>query len=167
MLEAHVVIDNLEIARTGAELQGELAVARLERLADSLFDSDGQVRFSIRGRYDALSRPRLEVSVAGELNLRCQRCLGKLPFPLAVESSLLVLSEGSAAGSADIDDLDGVPASTRCDVHALVEDEALLALPYAPRHGDGQCSTALDLDQDRAASPFAALAAIRQERAQK
>jgi uncharacterized protein len=157
------VIDSLEFARTGAELQGRVAIAQLERLTDSLYDRAGSLEFRIRGSSDAGQRPRLEVSVTGEINLKCQRCMGSLPFPVAVKSSLLVLAGSAAVETAELDELDGIPADAHADVWALVEDEVLLAIPYAARHPEGQCAAAVDLSVDRAASPFAVLAKLRQD----
>src|SRR3990170_2406079 len=108
-----------------------------------------------------LRRPRLNLTVEGEINLRCQRCLGGLAFPVAVESSLLVLKDRAGGETAEIDDLDGIPADPHTEVRALIEDEVLLAIPIAPRHPEGQCSAAVKSTQDNAASPFAALAKLK------
>jgi len=157
------VIDSLEFARSGGKLHGRVAVAHLERLADALFDSEGGLEFEVSGAHDFRQRPRLEVSVKGEVNLRCQRCMGRLAFPVAIKSSLLVLVEQAGVEAAELGDLDGIPADAHADVWALVEDEILLAIPYAPRHPEGGCTAAVDLSADRDASPFAALAKLRQD----
>ena len=157
------VIDSLEFARTGQELRGEVRVAQLTRLADSLFDAAGNLRFSLCGGYDAERRPRLDLRVEGEINLRCQRCLGSLAYQVATESSLLVLTGKTGGETAQIVDLDGIPADPHTDVRALVEDEALLALPIAPRHPEGQCNAAVKTTQDGAASPFAVLAKLKRQ----
>ncbi len=163
MIEPAVVIDTLEFARSGQELEGKIEVAELERLADSLFDNVGTLAFDIRGSYDARQRPHLRLRVEGEISLKCQRCLGRLRYPVSVESSLLVLTSGVSTEAAEIDDLDGVPADPHTDVRALVEDEVLLAVPYAPRHPEGQCSTLAKAGEGRAASPFAVLARLKQD----
>ena len=164
MIEPAVVIDTLEFARSGQELEGKIEVAALERLADSLFDNVGTLAFDIRGGYDARHRPHLKLRVEGEISLKCQRCLERLRYPVSVTSTLLVLTPGVSTESAEIDDLDGVPADSHADVRALVEDEVLLAVPYAPRHQEGQCSTLAKAGEDRAASAFAVLARIKQDR---
>ncbi len=165
-MESARVIDSLEFARAGLELQGEVGVAHLERLYDSLFDSGGNLRFRVRGARDAGERPRIELSVTGEINLKCQRCMGCLPYPVDVASSLLVLTASVPAETVELDDLDGIPADAHTDVWKLVEDEVLLAIPYAARHPEGRCSTVVDLSGDRPASPFAVLEKLRQDRTQ-
>ena len=159
-MSARAVIDSLEFARTGQQMQGEVTVAQLTRLADSLFDAGGYLKFTLAGSCDARRRPRLNLKVEGEVNLRCQRCLGSLAYPVAVESSLLVLTPDAGGETAGIDDLDGVPANPGIEVRVLIEDEVLLAIPIAPRHSEGQCSAAVNTTRDHAASPFAALAPL-------
>ena len=112
------------------------------------------------------SRPRLQLAVAGMINLRCQRCLGRLEFPVAVEASLLVLTDSAGGDDDGIDDLDGVPSDPHTDVWSLVEDEVLLLVPISPRHADGLCHAAVDAGRERAVSPFAALAKLKHVRIQ-
>lgn len=167
LMSARTVIDSLEFARGNGQLSGDVQVTQLARLADSLYDAAGQLKYELIGGYDARRRPRLQLAVAGAINLRCQRCLGRLEFPVAVETSLLVLTDATHGEDADIDDLDGVPSDPHTDVWGLIEDEVLLAVPISPRHADGLCGPAIDSGRDRAVSPFAALAKLKHVRIQK
>ena len=72
------------------------------------------------------------------LQLVCRRCLGALEFPLQLEVSLRL-----AATQAEVDaeplsaeGPESIVADRKMQVHALVEDELLLAMPMAPRHQD-------------------------------
>jgi uncharacterized protein len=161
-MSAQAVIDSLEFARTGQQMHGEVRVAQLTRLTDGLFDTGGNLKFTLAGSGDAERRPRLSLKVEGEINLRCQRCLGSLAYPVAVDSDLLVLTGEAGGETAEIDELDGVPAGPDIEVRALVEDEVLLAIPIAPRHPEGECSAAVKTTRDdSAASAFAVLAKLK------
>jgi uncharacterized protein len=160
-MSARAVIDSLEFARSSAELRGEVQVSALERLADTLYDSTGILRFVLTGRIDHRQRAGLQLTVAGNLNLRCQRCLGKLIYPLAVESHLLLLDGKSDSADVEIDDLDAVAADPELDVWSLVEDEVLLAQPMASRHEADECQAVAATGRDGAASPFAVLAGMK------
>ena len=138
--------------------------AQLVRLADSLFDTGGELRYELTGGTDAKQRLQLELTVAGTINLTCQRCLGSLAYAIATRTKLLVLTGEAGAETADIDDLDGVPADAHTDVWSLVEDEVLLAIPLAPRHAEDQCSPAVKTAGQQAVSPFAVLAKLAQQR---
>ena len=59
------------------------------------------------------------------------------------------------------DDMDAIEAEPQLDVLALIEEELLLDLPFAPRHADGKCATATNELQQKA-SPFAVLAGLKQ-----
>jgi uncharacterized protein len=166
LMSARAVIDSLDFARNSQQLSGEVQVVQLARLADSLFDGAGELKYQLVGGCDARQRPRLQLAVAGSINLRCQRCLGSLAYPVAVEASLLVLTDKAGGETAELDDLDGVPADAHTDVWELIEDEVLLAVPLSPRHPEGLCEAAVDTSQDRAASPFAVLAKLKQDRIQ-
>ena len=162
-MSARAVIDSLDFARSGKELSDEVPVSGLERLADSLYDRSGILRYVLVGQTDGRQRLRLRLKVEGTISLRCQRCLGRLPDPVALESRLLLLDDKAGGEEAEIEDLDAVAADPEMDVWSLVEDEVLLAQPIAPRHSEGECETAVDTAKDRAASPFAALAGLKQK----
>ncbi len=162
-MSARAVIDSLDFARGGTELRGEVQVAALERLADSLYDRSGNLRYVLVGQTDGRQRLRLRLQVAGTINLKCQRCLGSLPYPVALESGLLLLDGKAGSAEVDIEDLDAVAADPEMDVWSLVEDEVLLAQPMAPRHADGECRDVVETGQDRATSPFAVLAGLKQK----
>ena len=161
-----LVIDSLEFARSGQQLQGTVAVAQLRRLADNLFDTAGELKYALTGGTDADRRPRLEIRADGKINLRCQRCLGPVVYPVLVASSLLVLGTDAGGETAKFDDLDAVPADPSTDVLALVEDEVLLAIPFSPRHAEGQCSVVVANEPETAISPFAVLARLKHDKLQ-
>ncbi|HEX9179475.1 MAG TPA: YceD family protein [Burkholderiales bacterium] len=160
-----VVIDGLEFAQKGGSLGGTLELGSLERLGDSLASAEGAIEYSIQGVQNPRGRPMLRLAVTGTLQLRCQRCLGPLAYPVNLTSALLLLrDESEFADLADEleDSVDGIVAQPKMDVGAMVEDEIILSLPYAPRHPPGEC--AADAAADRAAgkvSPMAELAKLR------
>jgi uncharacterized protein len=159
---AQTVIDSLEFARAGHRLNGSLSVPVMVRLQDSLFDRSGEVRFEVIGGFDARQRPVLTLEISGVLHLQCQRCLGALEHVLRLSNTLLVVS-GAGAGSEDPDEeeMESIEASANLDVAALVEDEILLSLPYAPRHGEGQCTQAVGQSASGKTGAFAKLDALK------
>jgi uncharacterized protein len=160
---AQTVIDSLEFARTGQTLRGSLPLAGLARLKGSLADTLGTVEFEVRGGEDARHRPVLTVAVHGALRLQCQRCLEALDHPLRVLNTLvLVTGSGAAADEQDDEDGEWIEASREFDLVALIEDEILLSLPYAPRHEEGTCRPLRTAATDSAAAAaFAGLAALK------
>lgn len=69
------------------------------------------------------------------LPLVCQRCLGPVDVPMAVQRSFrFVADEATAAAEDDTAEEDLLALSRHFDLVELVEDELLMELPVAPRH---------------------------------
>ena len=164
-MPAQTVIDSLEFARIGQALHGSLPVPGLKRLRECLAEAFGEVEFMVKGGHDPRRRPTLSVDINGTLRLQCQRCLGALEYPLRLSNTLRLVSAGeAAAGDLDEEDAEWIEASAELDVAALVEDEILLSLPYAPRHEEGQCGQGLTAAKEGAGfAAFAKLAALKQK----
>jgi uncharacterized protein len=158
---ARPFIDSVDFARNGKEIRGEIAVSALPRLADMLAKSGGTLTYIIRGRQEA-DRSILEVTLQGVCTLRCQRCLDELEYPVNLASRLWLLPADrlDEAETEDDDELDAIEAETRLDVLALIEEELLLALPFAPMHAEGKCAPAMN-DLKQKDSPFAVLAGLK------
>lgn len=164
-MSEQAVVDNLEFARRGALLQGEVAVAELERLQDFLHSSRGEIKYTLSGKTGAKGEPLLEFSIEGRLVLQCQRCLEALEYPLRIASTLKVV-----VGATQFDDIgdevegvDSIPASSAMDVLALIEEEILLNLPMSPLHVPEICQgqrAAKPAGEERT-NPFGALAALK------
>ncbi len=164
-MSAQTVIDSLEFARTEQEMRGSLPVAGLTRLRDCLIDTSGSVAFLIKGGRDDQRRPILAVEITGLLHVQCQRCLGLLDYPLLLLNTLRLVRPGENLGAEadDPDAADCIEGGSELDVAVLIEDEILLSLPFAPRHPEGACESALESVRREAASPsaFAKLAALK------
>ena len=160
------IADVFKFAAGGGMLEGEVPVARLDRLTDQLATNEGMVCWQLLGSLDAKGNPRLDLSVNGRLALRCQRCLGGLDWDLAIGTALLPVRAGQDLPEDDLEndeaDVVEVNGSGEFDVLSLVEDEIILALPIAPRHTDCEMPEAEGTDgSGRCQSLFAALAGLQ------
>ena len=151
------VIDGFEFASAGATQQGVLPLSGFGRLRDILASNEGEVAYELKGVRDERGRPSLRLCVEATLQLRCQRCLGAMAYELKADE-LLVLAATQAEIDADPTDVgspDRVLAAKEMRVAELVEDELILALPYAPRHDE--CAPAAKVGEGATARPFADL----------
>jgi uncharacterized protein len=151
------VIDGFEFALAGATRTGIWPIAAFPRLRDMLASELGEASYEVQGVRDELGRPALRVQVCGRLQLRCQRCLEVLDFDARTDETL-VLAQSQAeidAEPANVHAADRVVAGREMPLRDLVEDELLLALPYAPRHES--CSPVAAGDGQETTSPFAGL----------
>jgi uncharacterized protein len=150
------VIDGFEFASAGAAQEGRLPLSAFPRLQDVLVSDKGEVEYRLRGLRDRRGRPSLRLDVRGTLPVRCQRCLERLSLEVDAHE-LLVLAASQAeidADSGNVEAPERVLGTKEMAVRDLVEDELLLALPYAPRHDD--CDAPEDGEAAKP-SPFAAL----------
>jgi uncharacterized protein len=161
------IIDAFDFCRQKQERSGELALSDLPRLAAELTDNNGSLQWTVRGGVDGQGHSKLNLSVSGPVHLRCQRCLGPFEFDIDSESVLLLAGDEASADTLeaqlDDDSVDVVVGSRTMDMAALIEDEALLALPVSPRHEICPDQSALDaLRKERPDSPFAVLKNLRE-----
>ena len=160
-VQSSYIADPFRFAAEGRSLSGTVAVAQLVRLADALADDSGTVTFAVVGRLDAQRRPQLRVTAQGVLNLRCQRCLGAIAWPLRLDIVLQPVRSGQPIPEEELEDdeVDAIEVDGDLGVVGMVEDEILLALPIAPRHEN--CDSLRPDGGTVKDSPFAKLSALR------
>lgn len=162
----------LDAARSVVErrlFEGSLPLAGMSRLADSLADNAGEVRYKLEFGAGELGDRELHVQAEAELALQCQRTLETFLHHVRVDTRLgLIDNERQEAGlPQDVEPLlldDGLlrPA-------AVIEDELLLALPLVPVKPGSRLPEldAGDMPADEADeryNPFAVLGKLKQNK---
>jgi len=168
-------LDVRAFAQAQRRLQGQDTLARYPRVLDASAGrgADHAVSWSARGemRIDALAgaQPWLHLRADTVVPLVCQRCLEVVDTPLQVERVFrFVADEATAAAEDDDAPEDLLVLAADFNLHELVEDELVLALPLIARHVacDAPGPTAVQdpgaADESNARPhPFAALAGLR------
>lgn len=137
MLQA-VEVDPWRFCKDGQAWETRSEVAAFPRLAHEF--TQGALFCRVVGRTDQRGSLSLHVSISGEAGLTCQRCLGSMPYTVAVERTLYL-----ARNEAELERLDALPDSDAIQpgetlsLVELVEDEVLLSLPLAAMHAEGAC----------------------------
>jgi uncharacterized protein len=102
--------------------------------------TQGALFCRVTGRADQLGSLSLALTVHGQVELTCQRCLGGMQHTVEIDRMVYL-----ARSETELDRLDALPDSDAILVGEtlglveLVEDEVLLGLPLAPMHAEGQC----------------------------
>jgi uncharacterized protein len=161
------VIDSFEFCRQKRRHADETPISELPRLAEESVDRSGMLTWSLQGGSDNRGNPELKLTVSGLVQLRCQRCLGAFPFEIDSESELVLAKDEANADELDAlladESVEVIVGSRAMDVTALIEDEALLALPLAPKHEVCPDQAHSDVQQDeKKESPFAVLKSLKQ-----
>ncbi|HHC73499.1 MAG TPA: metal-binding protein [Thiothrix sp.] len=127
-------------------LQGELALQSLSRLQEYLFNADdqqGQVRVELIFAKNDLGLPTIRGTISAPLVLQCQRCLTGLDYPLHSTIDIVLIRHDAEADRLDEGYDTWLVEDERIFLQDFVEDELLLALPYAPTHTDCEASQPL------------------------
>ena len=162
-MSARPLIDSLDFARNGKEISAEIPFAGMPRLLEELDSPDGVLHYTVRGGEDKLGVSFLDVSMTGDCQLRCQRCLSALEYPIRISTRLLLRDQAELdALDDDEEEFDSILADARLDVLNLLEEEILLSLPIAPRHELGTCQpTGVEDRHGAEESPFAVLGKLK------
>ncbi len=161
------VIDAFEFSRLKERREGDVSIADMARLSAESVNKSASLHWSLQGGTDSLNHPQLILSVSGTIELMCQRCMTPLKFALESESILILAKTDERADEIDVlladDTVDVIVGSKTLNVMELIEDEALLAIPLAPKHDVCPDNAALnDLMGTKKASPFAVLKGLKQ-----
>lgn len=161
------VIDAFDFCRINGSREGVTPVAEMTRLIKDCTDSSGTIAWKVQGGTSKSGYPQLTLSVAGTVQLMCQRCL--TPFSYKIDSSTALMLGKDDEHADEIEELiadesvDVIVGSRTMDIAELIEDEALLALPLSPKHELCPDTVLLDMAKSEKKSPFAALKDIQPE----
>ncbi len=158
-------IEPLRFAETRRELSGTLGLDRMDRLAESLYDGEGEVVLSLSFDRDRQGIPYAEAVIEARLRLTCQRCLGPWETRVLREVRLaFTRHEADVQRLAEYGYEPVVMARQQLLLREMVEDELLLALPMIPRH-PVECRPkppeAEEAGTPRRSNPFAILARLK------
>lgn len=139
-MSTRIVIDAHDFVNFTRSLHGKITLDECERLKDYLVDSQSNLEYIINGILGRNDKPMLQVIIKGELNLSCQRCLGKLSHVLNLKSTLFLVENEKELSYLDEDEsAEGILATSDIDIIELIEDEIILNLPSSPRHRENDC----------------------------
>ena len=153
-------------ASRGIEVEGDVLVTRMPRLQAVIASGEEPAYATLRCWKDEQHRYIVDVRVQVTVDLECQRCLSQCELELATQSILCVVWNEDSIKELP-SGYDPLVADDVSDLHALVEEELLLALPAVPMHDAGDCKAVLNPFGDSMMdvveeneSPFAALGAL-------
>ncbi|WP_339485465.1 YceD family protein [Pseudomonas sp. EL_65y_Pfl2_R95] len=163
-------VDPRKLADRTATLEGEIALADLQRLCSPLAANDGMVRAKFFFERDERNAVVFHSELEVDVKMVCQRCLELVALPIQSACDYAVVKEGANTQSVpqgyDVLELGEDPL----DLLALVEDELLLALPIVPAHDPDDCQQPGGLDEPEPSedevtrsNPFSVLAQLKRD----
>lgn len=159
-----ILIDPQVLINQKSTLEGKVLFAELDSriLLDDIVDASEPLSYRFSGGTDARQRPFLDLSLTGNLKLKCQRCLKPLEFTLKEQAHIVLFDDEITLDRAMLEDeeLEGILNSHELDLSSLMEDQILMAMPFAPMHQTCDDSNLSDFNQDKP-NPFAVLAGLK------
>lgn len=158
MIKTHY-INNLEFASRQEKLIAAFPLSALERLTETL-DLRGKkaqstlIQFELTGNLEQFRQPSLHLRIETKLPLICQRCLEEMQICLDLNFDYLI-DDTAIQGIDEADAVDWLEVDNAMNLHALIEDELLLAVPFAPMH-ETDCGK-LTMRSGEKLNPFAIL----------
>ena len=156
------MIDPRRSADQDIEYQERMQAGLLKRLEEAVDSLDGEVSVKIRLYRDEQKRMRVYGYASVSVSMVCQRCLQPSEQMLHADIDLVaVFSEEQAKALPK--EIDAWVVGESANLHELIEDELLLAMPIVVYHAENECSTPAGykpeepLEKVERQSPFAVL----------
>jgi uncharacterized protein len=165
-----ITINALEFAKQMLEIHGRIRASRFSGVREALFlgeDDASEVQYALTGEKGRNGKYALRLVVSGQLNLQCQRCLGEMGYCLNHITHFELVKNEADLPEDDDDEIDYLVADAELDVERLIEQELLLGLPLAPKHGEAgtaqnaQCSSATEVTTEQKPNPFSVLQGLK------
>lgn len=132
------VIDAFTFCQQREQRKGSTKIAEFPRLSVECANGDGVLNWTLQGGVNQLGMPQLTLTVQGQFQLMCQRCLTPFDFDIDSQAELILAKDDDHADEIESmledDEVDVVVGSKTFNVMDLIEDEALLAIPQSPKH---------------------------------
>ncbi|MEX0950995.1 MAG: YceD family protein [Gammaproteobacteria bacterium] len=154
------LLDISRLVKQGAELHGFFSIAELPRLRDALYDDSGQVDYRLEFSRHADGFEQITGQYHADVMVTCQRCMQPMAVELGTDIRLVVVAADTRAQQLP-EDFEPLQQTTAApDLVTLIEDEVLLALPFAPLHRAEDCKA---VAAESAHTPDAESGAPRQQ----
>ena len=134
-------VDPIRLAARGEHLKGTIPLKQMKRLSSTLTSSEGDVFINVAFTVDMNHVVVLTGNIDTETKLICQRCMGEMELPIAIDFQLAFVRT-----EAEMERLPEGYEATLIDNNTMmlsdiIEDEILLALPPIAKHADEDCSS--------------------------
>ena len=144
----------------GERIEVQLAGKQLPRLRKESIKPLASVTVQVVAARSPRGRPGMRVTLQGAIRMVCQRCLKSMDVVLSAKAAVEWVATQAELEAADADDhWDAMLMQEKFDLLPYLEDELLLAVPFAPVHAD--CQAAGRSEAGEKISPFAMLAGLK------
>mgnify|MGYP001553762146 FL=1 len=132
-------LDARKAAARGVSVSGTIKALDLQRFRPLLAGDEGDIQVHLTFSRDEENRYLVNVAVAVDVMVTCQRCLEPMSTRIASENTLAIVwtDEQAAHLPRHLDPL--IVEDEACNLWDLAEDELILAMPPFSYHGTDEC----------------------------
>ena len=153
--------------------KGVVSLEKMQRLASATAGARSDANAMLACRRDEQHRYLVDITTDMTVVMQCQRCLQPCDVDLRTSATLCVLWDDGAANDLPAN-YDPLISGDVTNLHALVEEELLLALPAVPMHKPEDCGhsgtefgNGVEAVPAQREKPFAALGELLKDNATK
>ncbi len=133
-----IEVDPRRFCKDAQSWEARSDVSAFPRLAHEF--TQGALFCRVTGRADRLGGLSLQLTIHGQVELTCQRCLGGMQHEVKIDRVVhLARTEVEVERLDALPDSDAILVGETLNLVDVVEDEVLLGLPLAPMHAAGEC----------------------------
>lgn len=154
-------IDTTRFCKDGASLSGTFTEMDLTRLVAEVLPG---TEFSVVWTVSGVSPDLLDLTLKAKVQMKCQRCLSAMTESIDTSYRFQFVQDEATAQAQDEaqDEVDTLVHSRQFDLHELIEDEMLMALPFVSLHEVcPDAGAAAFLPQELKPNPFAVLKKLK------
>ncbi|WP_163559085.1 YceD family protein [Halomonas sp. NO4] len=163
-------VEPYKLAARAEHLEGLVALAGFERLAEQVGAQAGECRVWLDFAIDSQGRREIRGRLEAELQLPCRRCLEPLAQRVESEFLLGMVTSDALAAELPTSHEPVLVEDEQLNLLVVVEDELILSLPQSVYHDEAQCGVSRDQlssgkeaesSESPAASPFEVLRRLK------
>lgn len=164
-------IEPRRLVDRGIVLSGAVPTAKMSRLNALLDAPAGDVQVELAFRRDEAGVSAMHGHYQVDVAMVCQRCLDQVVLALDTQCDVGFVTNDAAAKNLPRDYEPVMVDEEGLDLHALIEDELLLALPVVPMHPLETCQHPSGFEPDLAEpeeeaekpNPFSVLTKLKRD----
>ncbi len=159
-----------KLARQAQRLQGAIEMSGMERLAEELIDTNGEINVDLQFGVDEQGTHFARGHMSATVQLTCQRCMNPMSHLIESVVSLGFVSNDDQTGKLPQGYEPLVISDETVALADIVEDELILALPIVAMHEEQGCEPIIEqlhieaeqIEQtEKKPNPFAVLSDLK------
>jgi len=138
-------VDPLRFAENAADLQGAIPLAKMERLAASLLNKEGDVNVQLKFGINKQKTRFIKGHIDALLDLQCQRCMCSFMVNIVSDFTYGIVTKDEEVKKLPENYDPLIVKNDELFIHDMIEEELIINLPIVPMHDPEICNVSLPI----------------------